>query len=143
VNKAETEVYLWSDNIEIKVDCQRFPDMKISVYIHLENFSKTMISVNLDRIERWPKNRVIAISDLTTCQQTGKRKQGRCLNNSNCHPCVERSLTTTAIMLLTSYHKIPTNFLGAHRSQCHTPLYWVLVTGPSSNMKTRILCWLA
>jgi hypothetical protein len=140
VNKAETEVYLWSDSVEIEVDSQRLPDMKISVYIHLENFSKTMISVNLDRIERWPKSRVIAISDLT-CQQTGK-KQGRCLNNSNGHPCVERSLTTTANTLLTSHHNIPTNFLGARKSQCHTPLYWILVTGPSSNMKTCILCWL-
>jgi hypothetical protein len=32
------------------------------------------VSVNLNRTERWPKNRVIEMLDLITCQQIGKRE---------------------------------------------------------------------
>jgi hypothetical protein len=32
------------------------------------------VSVNLNRTERWPENRVIEMLDLTTYQQIGKRE---------------------------------------------------------------------
>jgi hypothetical protein len=32
------------------------------------------VSVNLNRTERWPENRVLEMLDLTTCQQIGKRE---------------------------------------------------------------------